>query len=261
VDVRALLAVLGRRGGYAVTVARQRKFLLADTVVELTFACRSDDSFFAAAAGHHDCALALDGVVPGDEGALVYFVTLTGADASAVVEWATERPAVVDARLVRDYGDEALLELVVDGQDLSRLLVERGATLQEMHAEEGRQELVVGVPAESDVRTLVDDVTAAVAGTELLTKRERGRTAESRPAFRSSLREELTDKQAAVLQAAYHAGYFEWPRGSTAEELADAIGITSPTLHNHLRRAQQKLLTAFFQEDHPAAETTPWNGE
>ena len=47
---------------------------------------------------------------------------------------------------------------------------------------------------------------------------------------------------------AYHAGYFEWPRGSTAEELADSMDVSSPTLHNHLRRAQQKLLSAFFDE-------------
>jgi len=36
--------------------------------------------------------------------------------------------------------------------------------------------------------------------------------------------------------------------GSTAEELADSIGVSSPTLHNHLRKAQQKLLTAYFDE-------------
>ncbi|WP_157837766.1 helix-turn-helix domain-containing protein, partial [Haloferax sp. ATB1] len=39
------------------------------------------------------------------------------------------------------------------------------------------------------------------------------------------------------------------PRGSTAEDLADSIDISSPTLHQHLRTAQQKLMTAFFDDD------------
>ena len=52
-----------------------------------------------------------------------------------------------------------------------------------------------------------------------------------------------------MLQAAYHSGYFEWPRGTTAEELADSLGVSAPTLHNHLRKAQGKLLTAFFAEE------------
>jgi predicted DNA binding protein len=128
-----------------------------------------------------------------------------------------------------------------------------------MTATGGTQHVVGELSVESDLRALMDTLTAAFPATELVTKRERERPAETTSAFRSSLREELTDKQAAVLQAAYHAGYFEWPRGSTAEELADAIGITSPTLHNHLRRAEQKLLTEFFAgEDSPLRET-PWS--
>ena len=52
-----------------------------------------------------------------------------------------------------------------------------------------------------------------------------------------------------ALRAAYFAGYYEWPRRSTAEEIADSMGVSSPTLHNHLRKAQQKLLVAFLDEE------------
>jgi predicted DNA binding protein len=256
---RALLSDLGRRIGRAITVVEQRKLLLADTVVELTFESGDPDSFFVRLSAEHDCTVTLDGVVPGEAGALVYFVTLSDATADAVLSWVADRAAVDDARLVRDYGEEALLELVVTDADVTATLVDRGATVGEMTATGGTQRVVGQVPAETDVRRLVAAVTDAFPETELVTKRERDRPAETPTAFRASLRDSLTDKQAAVLQAAYHAGYFEWPRGSTAEELADAIGITSPTLHNHLRRAQQKLLTAFFTDDQPPSEPeSPW---
>ncbi|MFC7027627.1 helix-turn-helix domain-containing protein [Halomicroarcula sp. GCM10025710] len=47
----------------------------------------------------------------------------------------------------------------------------------------------------------------------------------------------MTDRQAEILRAAYLAGYYAWPRDTTAEELAESLDISSPTLHQHLRRA------------------------
>jgi len=149
---------------------------------------------------------------------------------------------------------------VLDGAGELLDRVARGATVGALTADAGGERVVGVVSADTDVRALADDLSAAFPGLELASKRERERSGETRGAFRASLNESLTDKQAAVLQAAYHAGYFEWPRGSTAEELADAIGITSPTLHNHLRRAQQKLLTAFFADEAPALDaSSPWS--
>jgi predicted DNA binding protein len=41
---------------------------------------------------------------------------------------------------------------------------------------------------------------------------------------------------------AFHAGYFDWPRSSTGEAVAESMGITAPTFQEHLRTAQQKIL-------------------
>jgi PAS domain S-box-containing protein len=50
------------------------------------------------------------------------------------------------------------------------------------------------------------------------------------------------------LETAYHAGFFEWPRDSSGEELADALGIAPATFTQHLRTAERKLLDALFEE-------------
>ncbi|WP_336038258.1 bacterio-opsin activator domain-containing protein [Halobacterium yunchengense] len=257
---RDLLADLGRRVGRAVTVVQQRKLLLADTVLEVAVETDSDASLFARAAAEHGAAFSLDGVVPGDD-ALLYFVRVADAAPGDVLSWLADESAVADCRLVRDYGDDALLEVVVTGADLARSLTERGAAVREMTATPARQRVVGDVATNVDVRGLVAALEDAFPGTELASKRERGRREESPAAFRASLHEALTEKQAAVLRAAFHAGYFEWPRGSTAEDLADAIGITSPTLHNHLRRAQQKLLSALFADDDAVGGAPSWPAE
>ncbi|MFC7046301.1 helix-turn-helix domain-containing protein [Halobacteriaceae archaeon GCM10025711] len=59
---------------------------------------------------------------------------------------------------------------------------------------------------------------------------------------------ELTDRQRAALEAAYFSGYFDWPRGSTAEEIADSLGISSPTFHQHFRKAERKLLESILAD-------------
>ncbi|WP_247009363.1 bacterio-opsin activator domain-containing protein [Halorientalis litorea] len=256
---RTLLATLGTRIGSAITAAQQRKTLLADTAVELELRSTDPASFFVAASAEHDCTFALEGVVPGEDRSLLYFVAVENVPPDSLLEWVNDHESVADARLVREYEDEALFEFVVVGPDPSKALVQRGATVREMVASSGQQRVVSEVPSDADIRALLDAITDAFPATELVTKRERERPVETAAAFRSSLRDGLTEKQSAVLQAAYHAGYFEWPRGSTAEELADAIGITSPTLHNHLRRAQQKLLSEFFEGEGGRRQESPWD--
>ena len=49
-----------------------------------------------------------------------------------------------------------------------------------------------------------------------------------------------------MLRTAYLADYFESPRGSTSEEVADALDIAGPTLLHHLRRAERKLVDAYL---------------
>jgi predicted DNA-binding protein YlxM (UPF0122 family) len=70
--------------------------------------------------------------------------------------------------------------------------------------------------------------------------------APSAAAVAGELAETLTDRQRAALKASSHAGYFDWSRESDGAEVADSLAISSPTFHQHLRRAQQKLLDALL---------------
>lgn len=53
----------------------------------------------------------------------------------------------------------------------------------------------------------------------------------------------LTDRQYEIIEHALAAGYFEWPREATSEELAAELDISRATLLEHLRKAESKLLT------------------
>ncbi|MFP4632861.1 MAG: helix-turn-helix domain-containing protein [Halobacteriales archaeon] len=55
-------------------------------------------------------------------------------------------------------------------------------------------------------------------------------------------RSRLTDRQREVLETARRMGYFEWPRDSTAAEVADSLDLDPSTVSEHLSTAQSKLV-------------------
>ena len=75
---------------------------------------------------------------------------------------------------------------------------------------------------------------------------ERG---DNRVPDRSTIEAKLTDKQREALETAHRAGYFDWPRESTGEEIADRLGVSPATFTQHLRAAEGKMFDATFDGD------------
>ncbi|PSQ01334.1 hypothetical protein BRC92_10810 [Halobacteriales archaeon QS_4_69_31] len=47
--------------------------------------------------------------------------------------------------------------------------------------------------------------------------------------------------------------YYQWPRDSTAEDIADAFDLSAPTVHYRLRKAHQTVVGSLL-EDRTAPE-------
>jgi len=59
-----------------------------------------------------------------------------------------------------------------------------------------------------------------------------------------SLFSRMTDKQLNALLAAYEHGYYKSPRRITTEKLAKRMILTRPTYEEHLRKAENKIISA-----------------
>ncbi|CCQ37801.1 integrase family protein / sensor/bat box HTH-10 family transcription regulator [Natronomonas moolapensis 8.8.11] len=243
---RTLLSDLGAHVGHAITAIERRNLLLADTVVELEFGCTDPGAFLVAATAEHDCVCSIQAVVPVAEGSLLFYAALSDAQPDAFLDTATAASGVTDGRYIREYDDSSLLELTVEGSSPALTLTEIGATIREGVADSGEQTIRAEIAQETGVRSVVKGLQASFPETTLRAKHAADRPVETIAEFRNSLSESLTDKQRSALRAAYFSGYFDWPRGSTAEEVAESMGVSSPTLHNHLRKAERKLLSSFF---------------
>jgi len=104
---------------------------------------------------------------------------------------------------------------------------------------------------EALVTLLVDDkadllaLEAEFPEARLLSKREaRGgpQVALASPLFLP----QLTEKQAKALLAAFNAGYYEFPRRATTEEVSTSLGVARSTFEQHLNRAEHHVVMAML---------------
>jgi hypothetical protein len=259
--VAGLYGALGSLVARAFEAVQRRRLLVADVVTELRFDVHDADAVLVALADALDTDLRVTGVVPGGAG-LVLYVEVADANPQAVVDAVddvravhaaaadgdeTGEPGVVErVRYVDDSDDGPVFEFAVS-ESPARTLVDLDAQVREYRVDPDGGRLTAVVPTDADVRAVRDGVRRRWPASSLVGQETVERTVEHAGGFRGRLREDLTDRQLAVLQSAYHGGYFQWPRESTGEELAESLDVAAPTLHNHLRVAQRKLLDAFFE--------------
>ncbi len=243
-----VLQEFGGTIGHAINAMAVRRLLYQDTVVELEFESTGRPGVCVDLSRDVDYRVALEHVLPLTDEMFVYYVTVDGAEPTAVRSFAAEYDSIDEYRHIDSDVEESNWEFVVEGPTMTGLLADYGARLRAQTVDDGVSSTVVQASPDVDVRELVDAVTAAYPGTELASKRTVERPVETSGDFRQRVQAELTDKQQAALEAAYYAGYFDWPtRRSDASDVADRLGIARQTFHQHLRVAQEKLLTAYFE--------------
>lgn len=245
---RSILGELGETIGHAINAVETRQLLSADALVELEVECGDDAEPLVAAATELSCGFELEGLVPAGEEGTVAYVRVMGAPAGAARD-ALAAATAGAVRVVREHGDGAggLLEWQATGDSLLGALVDHGTSVRSVRADGGTARYELAAASGADVRTLVDTVTDRYRDTRVLSKRERATLDDAAESLSEDCLGDLTDRQREVLEAAYRAGYFSWPRDSTAEELAETLDISSATLHSHLRKAEQSLLTVLFE--------------
>lgn len=244
---RAVLAELGATIAHAINAVTTRQALVAEHVTELTFEVTDDRHFVTALSAAEDCDVSFEGATLQSDESFRYYVTVSGSTPEAAVAFAESFPAVEAARIVSVRPDgTCLLETAFETSRGFGVVADYGGVVESAHAVDGRGEVVVELPLSADVRAVVDALSAAFDGVELRAQRERERSGPAVPATRATLGRELTGKQRTALETAYYSGFFEWPRDSTGEDVADTLGVSAPTFHKHLRVAERKLLAELF---------------
>jgi hypothetical protein len=232
---RSFLGTLGRTAGLAIAAGECRRLLHADVVGELTLSVPAPGAPLVRAATETGATLALAQALPTD-GTLLCYVDVEGATPAAV------REAFVAVGTGPHAAAETggRLELRLGADDPLASVASAGGRLVDATVSAAGVEAVVHVAPGRTGRPLVAKLRRDFPRTVLLARREVPVT--DPVDDRRSDVDGLTDRQREVLMAAYHAGYYEWPRDATAQEVATALGIAPSTLHQHLRVGVRRLI-------------------
>ncbi|WP_226007523.1 bacterio-opsin activator domain-containing protein [Natrinema salinisoli] len=221
----------------------------ASPVREIEFEIDESAYPFVSASNRLDCRIELAEMLPRGDGEYAEFFTVTDGEPAQVDDLARAHESV-DTRLLSGGENSALFEFHVSDECPAVTLAELGALPQVVRAEGGTGRIVAEVPPQYDAVAITDSFLDRVPEAEFSAKRETDSltTPFSRTGFRRELRSRLTERQREVLEAAFEAGYYEWPRECSGEAVAAELGISSPTFSEHIHAAERKLLTMVFEE-------------
>lgn len=240
--------------GFTIRATLNRELLHSDTVTELEFKVTDPQCLPIGLSEHLGCQIQLEGMTQRSGGKVLCYLHADRDTPDDVVAVTDEMEMVEACRIVDERDDGLLLE-VIASMPLVQLFADIGASIPTVIATDGEARIVVeGLPGTS--REIVQAFDERYENVDLLTKREVNRPVNKTGTLREHLEETLTDRQRTVIEAAFTAGYYEWPRKSSAEELADAIGIAASTLHQHLRKAERKILESVLGDPQPVHQSS-----
>ena len=245
---RDLFADLGATVAGAINAAESKQTLASDTVTQLTFQLDDADDPLVGLSAALDCTVELRRAARDGDGDHVEYVSLEGCDPDAVTAYLDGREGIDVCQRLCTYEDRCLYRLVFDEPSVVTTLADYGAAVTELSTVGGTGRLVAEVSRGNDIRSVVEAVQSAYPDLTLVAQREQERNAATDAEFRATLEAALTDRQLEAAQTAYFAGFFEWPRESSGEDVATAMDISQSTFTQHLRAAERKLFAALFDD-------------
>ena len=190
-----------------------------------------------------DMVFEVDRVVAHDTTRVVPFVRATRGEFEGLTEILEEDSSVEEVELLAEVEGECYYRMVWTdrAQVIGYMVAGQGATVQEATAKDGEWHLRVFFPERSGLAATSEyaqengfalDVTH-IYGLENLEEAQH----------------DLSEHQYGTLTTAVEQGYYDIPRETNAQELADDLDISHQALSERLRRAHKNLITSSLLVD------------
>ncbi|MFD1643010.1 bacterio-opsin activator domain-containing protein [Halohasta litorea] len=242
-DERAILAQLGTVVGHAIAASERTRALMSDELIEVDLLI---PALFGQLPSATDWRIEITQTVATD-GNYVMYGTTSAAEIDTITA-VFEPLDDADLTVISGTDESRRIAIRLARQCVIPLLATHGWSTETAILENGDCSLTVHLPSSDTVRELIEVVREHHPDVELRARRQIHVDPGTDAERAASALGDLTDRQRTVLQTAHAAGYFEWPRDASGEEVAETLGIASPTFHQHLRVGQGKLMNAIFEE-------------
>lgn len=237
---RAVVEHLGELVGHAIAAVERKRALMADELVELEFGAPD----FVASDRAPEGTVYFERSVPTGDGSFLVYVDAGDVEVP-MAEIAEELP-LADSIVYIEEASDGVYELKLDDPPIISTIASLGGSVERAVIEEGDFRMVIHAPSGADVREVIDTVQDTLPSVEPLARRQVTRSEDSSTEAGHRMDIDLTQKQRSAVEAAYFAGFFEWPRESSGEEVAESLDISSPTFHQHVRAAENKVFSVLL---------------
>jgi hypothetical protein len=241
---REVLGQLGDVIGHAIAAVDRKRALMSDEVVELGIRLpQLVDGSLAS-----DGLVTIDRVTPvgGDEH-LVYG-TATGGAIAVMRTLRDDRPGWGELRTFDERDGEVRFEQRLADPPMTSIVADHGGNFKHGVIEDGEYSTTIQFPPGTNVRRVVDRIQEAYLNVRVVSQQQVSRENPSSRHVLDALAEDLTERQRMALEAGYFGGFFEWPRHRSGEEIAESLDIGASTFHQHIRKAERKLLDVAFAD-------------
>jgi len=240
---RDLLGQLGEVVGHAIAAVDRKQALMSDEVVELEF--QIDGIFETLGVDERtDDPIRLEHTVATGHDQFIFFGRTT-ADGANTIERMVNAVSFYESVSLRRDDDEVRFQIRVSEPPVLSVIASLGGSVEDAVIDDGEYRLRVHLSPGADVRKLIDTMQATYPGVSLLKRQQLTKT--DTQEWAGNITAGLTDRQRTVLEAAYYAGFFEWPRDASGEDLAESLDIAAPTFHQHLRKAERKVFDSVLE--------------
>ena len=243
-EERAVVGQLGEIVGHAIAAVDRKRALMGDEYVEVAF--RIPDIFEAM-----DCSirtderLTFDRTIPIGEDQYLQYGTGNEEAVETLGQAVAELDHMEELTILKEGPDLIEWELRLNSPGFLSKIAGLGGRIHRAAIDDGDYHATIHLPPGVDTRQVTETVRENHPTFELVTRV--GVTRSEGVGRLHSLEPDLTECQRNTLEAAYYAGFFDWPRNSTGEDLADSLGVSPPTFHQHLRLGTKRVLKTLFE--------------
>lgn len=249
---REVLEELGETIASAISAIERKQALLTTSITQVEFVI--DDPVFVLSrlAQNAERTISYQGGVQQTDDGCYMFVTVEGGSIDAVEQAAIESVAIETVQRISADATGGVLRLKLSQPFLALELADHGAVLRSATADSTTTTLVIDIPESGHLQQIDQFIRDTFDTVELQSKQTIDYS--SKTSLGSRFLKQLTERQLEVVQTAYYSGFFESPRESTGEEVANTLGISPAAFYQHARTVQRKLFSAVFDE--PRVATT-----
>ena len=244
---RDVLEQLGETLGHAIAALERRRVLLGESVLEIELVIDDATAMFDGPTMEGRSVL-FDRVVRVSDEEFLEYGTTDRETYPAVEELVDCVPHWKDVTVLDESGERVTFELQISSPPMFSVVDAHDGYVDAAAIHDGDYTTTLHLPPGTDVRAVLEEIREVYPPVRTLARRQRSFGRASIDRLSERLMEKLTPRQQTALETAYATGYFEWPRTSSGEDVAETLDVTPATFHEHLRTAQRKLLESVLDE-------------